>query len=272
MIDIHFDKIMTRKILFYNTASKEDCRVFCNRRNITFLPSKKHSNVCYSLADDEFMERYIEESQRVKATNGIFDDLVLKKFEKHHVLFVYGKNKIIGVVHFCDYNRDPVFISIYPLLLKLERKLRMLLISYGLKNEDMLKFFEEHAERNRYYSQKLESFKSSKVQKEMGELEPFQAFDLKDLIALATSRKILKISETINNLRNTIMHAKNIVKHRDYEVAHLIYDFASFEDFFKSVKQLKPKIKEITKITQVMKDTEEVTRLKKAGLFLRVKE
>jgi uncharacterized protein YdcH (DUF465 family) len=50
------------------------------------------------------------------------------------------------------------------------------------------------------------------------------------------------------------------------------YDFASFGNFFKSVKQLKPKIDEVTKNTQIMKDTEEVMRLKKAGLFLKVKD
>jgi hypothetical protein len=272
MTDICFDKIMTYEILFYDNAFKEDCQVFCNRRNITFLPSKKDSNVCYSLVNDEFREQQIEESQRLKATDGIFDDPVLKKFEKHHVLFVYEKSEIIGVVHFCDYNRDPVFLSVYPLLLEFERKLRELLISYGLKNEDMLKFFKEHSEENSYYLNKLESFESSRVQKEMKELEPFQAFDLKDLTALVNSRKILKIPETINNLRNTIMHAKDIVKHRDYEIANLIYDFASFEDFFKSVRQLKPKIDEITRNTQIMKDTEEVMRLKKAGLFFKVKD
>jgi hypothetical protein len=272
MTDICFDKIMTYEILFYDNAFKEDCQVFCNRRNITFLPSKKDSNVCYSLVSDEFREQQIEESQRLKATDGIFDDPVLKKFEKHHVLFVYEKSEIIGVVHFCDYNRDPVFLSVYPLLLEFERKLRELLISYGLKNEDMLKFFKEHSEENSYYLNKLESFESSRVQKEMKELEPFQAFDLKDLTALVNSRKILKIPETINNLRNTIMHAKDIVKHRDYEIANLIYDFASFEDFIKSIRQLKPKIDEITRNTQIMKDTEEVMRLKKAGLFFKVKD
>jgi len=269
MTKVYFDRIMTNELLFYNSASEQDCKNFCRTRNITFLPSKRDSNICYKLVGNEFRERQIEESQRVEATDGIFDDSVLSKFEKHHVLFVYKKSEVIGVVHFCDYNRDPVFLSVYPLLLKFEKKLRRLLTSHGLKNQDMLKFFEEHAKKDDYYMKRLQSFEKHKVKKGMKELEPFQMFDLKDLTALVNSKKLLKISDSINDLRNTIMHAKNVVRNRDYEVANLIYDFESFRDFFNSVKLIKLKIDEITKKTPSPKEPEDVLRLKKAGLILK---
>jgi hypothetical protein len=269
---ICFDRIMTDEILFYDSAFEQDCKVFCQRRNITFLPSKKDCNVCYNLVGEEFRERQIEESQRVEAKSEIFDATVLGKFRKHHVLFVYEKSEIVGVVHFCDYNRDPVFLNLYPLLLRFERKLRGLLTSSGLQDEDMLKFFEAHAKDDPFYKDRFNRFRDSKIEKKMKELEPFQMFDLKDLIALANSRKILKIPETINDVRNTIMHSKNVVKHRDYEVANLIYDFDSFQNFFNSVKQIKLKIKEIKGKPPNINDSEEVIRLKKAGLFLRFRD
>ena len=136
----------------------------------------------------------------------------------------------------------------------------------------MLKFFEKKAKKNDYYEQKLQSFKYPKKKNQMKELETFQMFTLHDLIGLANSEKILKIPDSINDLRNTIMHAKNVVKHRDYEVANLIYDFTSFQNFFNSVKEIKRKIDEVTNKTRVVKDADDVMRLKKAGLLIKVKD
>lgn len=42
--------------------------------------------------------------------------------EKHHVLFAYRDNEVAGVIHFSDYNRNPVFVKIYALLLEFEKK------------------------------------------------------------------------------------------------------------------------------------------------------
>jgi hypothetical protein len=261
---------MTDEILFYENAFEQDCKIFCQRRNITFLPSKKDPDLCYKLIGEEFKESQIETTQRVEAKCEIFDASVLAKFEKHYILFVYENNRIIGAVHFCDYNRDPVFLNVYPLLLKFERKLRDLLTSSGLENADMLEFFKDHAKDNPVYEKKFIDFNYPKNRKKMSELEPFQMFNLIDLIALANSRIDLKIPENINNLRNTIMHSKNVVKHGNYEVANLIYDFNSFRNFFNSVKQVKVEMEQIKGIPRNLNDSEEVIRLKKAGLFLRV--
>lgn len=265
-IDVCFNKIMTSDVLFYGDAFKEDCKTFCNKRNITYLPSGNNANVCYKLDGGEFKKKGIEESQRVEVTDKIFDNSILDKFRRHHVLFVYRNNKIAGIVHFCDYNRDSVFLNIYPLLLQFERELRKLLISHGLRNEDMIEFFKNHSGKE-HYPEKFEHYTSEKIQKGMKELEPFQAFDLKDLIGLVNSKDILRMSENICDLRNHIMHVKNIVKHKNYEISSLIYSFESFDRFFRLIRNLGPEIERVSKAILPLKEEEEVTKLKKAGLF-----
>lgn len=257
---------MTREILFYDCNFDVECKSFCRDRNITFLPCKTNSNICYEVVGDKIKERQIEKSQRVEIKDDLFEDSVLPKFEKHNILFVYDKNRIVGVVHFCDYNRDPVFLTLYPQLLKFEKKLRILLISNGLKNEDMLKFFNEKKDKD-FYREKSQDFEKPTKIKGMRELEPFQMFDLKDLIALATSKGFVKKFDFINDLRNTIMHVKNAVKKKDFEVGNLIYSIESFQSFFKSVKQIQPMIDEISKKTLRLKEPEEITKLKESGLI-----
>lgn len=272
-IDLCFDKIMTTKVLFYDDVFKEDCKMFCERRNITYLPSKKNYSSCHKLDGDEFKKMRIEESQRVDVKDGMFGNSILEKFEKHHVLFVYRKNEISGVVHFCDYNRNPVCVYVYALLLEFERKLRELLISHGLNNNDMLDFFGKHAEKhkkNGHYSRKAEEYRKIETQLKMKDLEPFQMFDIKDLIDLLNSKGIYEVPMAINDvLRNAIMHAKNVVRHKDYESSGLIYDFESFREFFRLVNSLRSGIDEVSKeIIPLEADEEYVVRLEQAGLFL----
>jgi hypothetical protein len=219
----------------------------------------------------------IGESQRVDVKDGIFGDSILEKFERHHVLFAYRKSGIGGVVHFCDYNRNSVCVYVYALLLEFERKLREVLISHGLDNDDMLDFFDKHVEKqkkNRYYARKAEEYRKTEIKSKMKELEQFQMFDMKDLIDLLNSRGIYKVSMAINDvLRNAIMHAKNVVRHKDYESSHLIYDFESFGEFFRLVNSLRSEIDEVSKETIPLEaDEEYVARLEKAGLFLELND
>jgi hypothetical protein len=215
-IKLSFDKIMTSDVVFYDDSFEAECAKYCQERYITYLPSLEDFDICYRFADRKFQEERIDESQKVSVDDDIFDKSVIKKFEAHQVLFVFEKNELVGVVHFCDYNRNPVSIYIYSLLLAFEKGVRELLIQNGLHNEDMIEFLH------------------SKMKEEMKELEPFQTFYLMNLIKLTNSKKILELSESVNYIRNIIMHAKNPVKHEDYEVAGLIYNIESFKKFFDS--------------------------------------
>lgn len=272
-----FDKIMTSEVLFYDDSFDEDCKKFCKKRNITYLPWKKDERFCYKLVDDEFKKKRITESQKVNVKEYVFQASVVEKFRKHQVLFVHRNLDIAGVVHFCDYNRNPVSVYGYALLLEFERKLRKLLVSNGLNDDDMLYCFSEKKmtsrRRNgkRYYGNKLSSCQQEENQAKMKELEPFQTFYLKDLIDLLSFKKIYKVPSAINdNLRNTIMHSKNVVKHENYVASRLIYNFPSFRKFVEIIESLQLESERVSKQIPLKEDEEEVKRLRQAGLFIKL--
>jgi hypothetical protein len=237
--DLYIERIMTTKVRFYDDAFKGDLKKFCKDRNITYLPSKNDPSSCYKLSGNRFQKEKIQESQKVDVKDYVFDNAIREKFEAHKVLFVFRKTELAGIIHFCDYNRDPVSIYAYALLLKFERNLRELLISHNLTNRDMLDFFEKHR-RNPYYSSKVDEFNEPQNRMKMRELEPFQMFDLKDLICLLNSKKVYRVPVAINDdLRNTIMHTKNVVRHENYEKSGLIYNVASFSKFFYLINLLR---------------------------------
>lgn len=244
-LQLSFAKIMTSKVIFYDESFKEECVRYCKERNITYVPFLDDFDICYKLIGDKFEKERIAESQKVNVDEDVFDKSVFEKFEAHHVLFVFNKNQLAGVVHFSDYNRRPIFIYIYSLLLEFEKGLRELLTYSGVSNKDMIEFFKKHS-KDSYFMEQFKHYSNPEIKNEMKELEPFQMFFLKDLIGLANSKKILKISESVNDIRNIVMHAKNPVKHKDYEIAGLIYNFESFEKFFQSIKLLQLELRKVT--------------------------
>jgi len=228
--------IMTSEVIFYDPDYENKLKEFCKERNITYLPSLECDDKCYKLEKDKFKELDINSYQKVSVNDYIFDDTILEKFRKNHVLFVFDKNQLVGIIHFSDYNRNPVYVFLYQLILDFEKKLRNLLINSGLTNEDMIEFFNSKKNDDKYYADKFKKYTEREKKKEMKQLKPFQVFYLEDLIALINHHKILKLSGKVRKVRNRIMHFVNPVKYRNYEKATLIYDFKSFEEFFKEVK------------------------------------
>ena len=272
-----FEKIMTPEVLFYDMAFNEECKKFCIKRNITYLPWKKDESFCYKLVGDKFRKKRITASQKVNVKEHVFHASVVEKFRKHQVLFVQRNSVIVGVVHFCDYNRNPVSVYGYALLLEFEKKLRKLLVARGLNNDNMLAFFSERwnnsSKRNdkQYYRRRWGSYQKAENQAKMKELDPFQMFFLKDLIDLLKFRNIYTVPDAINDdLRNTIMHSKNVVKHKDYITSRLIYNFESFRKFIELIKLLQLESKRVSKQIPLRDYDEEVKRLRKAGIFSKI--
>lgn len=240
--ELIFEDIMTSDMFFYDEEYKDKLKEFCEERNITYLPSIEGSNVCYKLTNNDFEEIKIKNEQKVDVDDHVFDYLFLEKFEKHSVLFVFNKKRLIGIVHFSDYNRESVHIYLYKLMLDFEKNLRTLLVLRGLKNEDMIVFFKKHPN-NECYAKKLEYHKKENEIEKRKQLEPFQTFYLKDLIGLINHRNILKLSEEACDVRNQVVHFVSPVRHENYEEKKLIYTFDSFKEFFDNVKLLKEQYK-----------------------------
>lgn len=248
-LQLSFAEIMTSQVIFYDEFFKEECIKYCEERKITYLPSLEDFEVCYKLTGDKFEAERIAESHKVNVDNDVFDKSIFEKFKTHNVLFVINKNELAGVVHFCDYNRRPILIYIYSLLLEFEKGLRELLTYCELSNNDMIEFFEKSPKDSRdkrYHLNQFKHFSKPGIKEEMKEFEPFQMFYLRDLIGLTNFKKILNISESVNDIRNIAMHAKNPVKHKDYETAGWIYTFESFNIFFQSIKLLQLELRKVT--------------------------
>ena len=233
---------MISEVLLYEPEFVDECKRFCKERDITFLPSVSNNFKCWKCANDHFFEFDIEESQIVNIIADMFDDISFEKFRKHNVLFVQDQNHLAGVVHFSDYNKEPVFVYLYTLLLNFESNLRVLLGYSGLNNKDMREFFESR-KTNAVYAERLENYEKNKDKIEQSQL--FQWFYLSDLIDLINSRSTINIDKKVCELRNPIMHVRKLVEHQDYAMADRIYDFNSFKVFFENVKLLRHEYKRI---------------------------
>jgi len=113
----------------------------------------------------------------------------------------------------------------------------------GFFNDDMLKFFKEHADRDEVYKEKYNKFKDSS--NKLNKVGPFEFFDLSDLVAFCNGKRIVIIGHNILELRNKVMHSRSGVKNKDYEQDPLIYNFESFKDFFNEAITLQAEFKRI---------------------------
>jgi len=166
----------------------------------------------------------------------------MESFRANHLLFVYTNKELTGVVHFSDYNRPEVDDYLFGLLSAYERSLRKLLIQNGLKNQDMLAYFQavvdssKEADEKQKYRRKIKEDEKYRTRNE--KLPNFEKFYLRDLIELAEDRGIIKVGENVNDLRNMVMHAHELVNLEDVSRNDYIYDFETFEKFFKRVLDL----------------------------------
>lgn len=239
---ITFADIQTSELLYYDPDIAKDCFQFCTGRAIDCLPSLINPLKYYEKTGDGFSEEDVIVDRRVESGDFIFNPYLADKFRKHSLLFVYSNGDLSGVVHFSDYNTSEVSQFLYTLLVSYEKSLRKLLVLSGLKNQDMLDFFNQvaettkKAETTKIYRKKVEDFEKNRLQNDL--LPTFEKFYLKDLMELAKNHKIIKVDQQINNLRNDVMHAHDLVVMHDANRDDYIYDFASFERFFNLVTTL----------------------------------
>jgi len=229
-----FKDIMTSEIVFYENKTLEDAIRFCKDRHITYLPSRKDDNLLYQFCENSFKEIKINDFQKVEKNKNVFDNNCLELFKQSEVLFVFNKDKLIGIVHFCDYNKEPILLWGYSKILKFEKGLRKFFINNNLKNEDMINFIKEHPRYKANFEEKL-----------LQSLEPFQCFNLSDLVSLLNHSKILNITPKIISFRNFVMHNRNLIENINYEEANLSYDFDSFKKIFDLVKLFNAEILKI---------------------------
>lgn len=238
---ITFNAIQTNDLLYFDPEFEELCLKFCKERNIDCLPDLDDPLKFYRRTEHGFIKDDVAQERRVSGQDDIFAIGMLELFRANHLLFVYENDKLTGVVHFSDYNKNEVDAYLFGLLSSFERSVRRFLKLHGLKNQDMLNFFESKVEKANnktdkdFFLRKIADYQNKQEQNE--KLTVFECFYLLDLIGLVNHHKIISISEDANKLRNTIMHAKELVNKDDASQGDFIYNFSSFEIFFKQVSK-----------------------------------
>jgi len=240
---IKIKDIMKKDVMYYDPEIEDKLNTYCKKMDITYLPSLDLKKV-YFLHPEAFDNKEIEKSLKISPHLYVFDEVLLKRFQEgKHILFIFNQNIMVGIIHFSDYNRIEVYTYLYELIANLERDLRKLLISMKLCNDDMLKFFKKHSDRNEVFKEKYSRFKN--YGNKFNKIKPFEFFDLSDLVALCDGKGIVRIDRKILKLRNKVMHSRNGVKNKDYEQDPLIYNFESFKDFFNEAVTLQAEFKRI---------------------------
>jgi hypothetical protein len=256
-----FADIQTSDLLYYDPDLEETCLSFCRDRNIDCLPCLDDPLKFYQRTETGFREEQVTPDRKVQSRENIFDALLLERFRRHHLLFVYADQELTGVVHFSDYNKPVVDAYLFGLLSSYERSLRKLLASNELTNEDMLAYFQWVADtttekdQRGAYIRKRKTFEKYRPQNE--KLPLFERFYLDDLIELVRHKELIEVSQQVADLRNQVMHAHELVHMHDANQEDYIYDFNSFEEFFNQVGALLQGYKRVNNRIMFLEFTEQ---------------
>jgi len=241
--------IMTKDITYYDEDFEGRLKEYCIRKDISFLPDLDQKNTFF-VKGDSFKSCEINERLKIYSDQYAFDESLVEKFNTdQNILFAYDQNVLVGIIHISDYNRTEVYTYLYQLIANLERHLRKLLELKNCTDKDMLKFFEVHSD-NDYYKEQYNKY-SNKLQDKSIQAGPFELFDLRDLVALCKSKKIIKIDERIPELRNRVMHSRSSITPKSYNEHVLVYNFESLKSFFDDVIKLLRELRRVTNLVRI---------------------
>lgn len=275
-LKLTFGDIEQPGILYYDKGVEKACRNICESLNIDNMPDYDSKHY-YELQNGKFEKKAIASKDRLDSGDRIFDDTLIKKFkaDTNNVLFVFKGEVLTGIVHFSDYNQTQVLQAIQDDVLTFERKMRQYLFLMDFRNEDMLKYFEYRASKNkssqRYYEGRLQRLE--KRSEEMNQLGEFQMFDLKDLLEFGNDspsnhafqykkinlqEKDLYESTLVNSLRNMAMHGKNPI---ELDEESSVYSIESLQYLFMALKTLKEFTYRIEKLIDGNEDYQKSVRM-----------
>ncbi len=229
--------IMTADLLYYDEGHHDDCYRFCEERDIDCLPVIGDSS--FYRRNDEIRgmeQRRLTADRRLNAHTPLFRPDLLDRFRRQHVMFIFDRGEMTGVVHFSDYNKSLVSAYLYLQIAAYEQSLRQILTRLKLEHTDMLAYFKVRIETasdtsdRDFYSRARNQFNNKAVK--MPTAPKFQAADLRHLIGFVESHGLIELDDEVVELRNSIMHANRLVDMVDPNNDDYIYDFASFEVFF----------------------------------------
>lgn len=237
-------QISTKDLRFYDPKDISGSKEFCEKLGITYLPDANRKQF-YELKDGSFVLKKLHEIDQCNPWDLIFSEETLAKFRKNNsdnVLFVTEDQRIKGVVHIVDYNREFIFTELYKLIFNFESMLREYLFNAGVNNNTIIEFFRQKSDveaANSFWKRKHAEYTSDKGKKKLQEaMGPLQVFYLSDL--LNYYHYLGKISDgemhSIIRIRNKIAHSVDIIsKERDMS-GEKLYNFKGLSEFIKDVR------------------------------------
>ena len=231
--------IMTTDLLYYDEGCAAECYRFCRQRDIDCLPAIGDPIYFYRRDDAHggFLQDWVTEDRLVDAQTSIFKSDLLERFRRQPVQFVFDHGEPAGVVHFSDYNRGPVSAYLYAQLTAYEQSLRDLAVVNKLEPKHMSAYLDDMArategtDDHSYYKGRgrLLIRKAGR----MPQANPFQVYDLHDLIGMTSYRGSLALSFDVVELQYMVMRLNRLADGADPAADDLyIFDFATFEIFF----------------------------------------
>lgn len=234
---IEFSQIMTNEIIYYDSEYPKECMDFCRSRKIGFLPHIHYRNECYTadIMYRNFHRSEMKDRQFVEAGENIFGQELLGKFEEFKVLFARHHGDLVGVVHFSDYNRRPVYEHLYSCLLTLERGLVYLIIERGVEREKLFRIMNIETGRNSGMTTRAD-FRRYRI-------------NLGQILSFVQQEGILKVRKEdvskIYRVRNKIAHSDNLISRKAPSDPALDYDFGTFKGLIEGEASLRIALKQL---------------------------
>lgn len=202
----------------------------------------------------------MDELKTVHPSEALFKDDVYEKLRYSSLLFVMDRGKRVGMVHFSDYNRLPVFTQTFQRLHHLEREMVKALTMRKVQLKDL------YVLRNMDQPPVSEREVQDTRQRKNGDSEAILKYSdleklyLKTLLVLYNYRRDhepinwspIQHPNIINMLRNRIAHSNDLVELVDGTRSNLIYDFKSFAAFYRQQRALEVALKIVSSHNQYL--------------------
>ena len=241
--------------LYYDPENEQQLITYCKKNGFSHLPSKDKKSV-YKLVGNHFVEKKLEDVYTVNASDFIFDESTISKFEEpnpNEIHFIVERNRIKGMVHIVDYNNIYINVELFKAILKFESNLRQLLIENDLENDDFIGWVADKAatEDSPYWNRKKNSLLNQR--KYMKYANQFQTFSFRDLLNFAQDKDILPLTDKeiddVSEVRNSLAHNRDVTSQMDDHNGSIVYDFVGLKffaekmrSFFNSYEVLKEKL------------------------------
>ncbi|NLZ94536.1 MAG: hypothetical protein GX921_01770 [Bacteroidales bacterium] len=228
--------------LYYDPQDEEKLIAYCNKNGFSHLPSKDKKSV-YRLENNHFVKKRVEEVYTVNASDFIFDQSTIQKFENpnpNEIHFIIEKGLIKGVVHIVDYNNIYINVELFKAILKFESNLRQLLINNDLDNEDFIAWINQKASEtnSNYWNSKLNILRNNRRKMRYANL--FQTFGFRDLLNYANDTNLLPLTnreiDDVSNIRNSLAHNRDVTSQMDDNDGSIVYDFIGLKKFTEQMR------------------------------------